>query len=451
MTIIRQGSLFDLQELYDLVPTQRFEAIFSAIDIDSIFAVVTKNSRVGRPVELNYAAMIYSLVARISERIPFIKDLVKRLKNDMIFRLDCGFLVSDSVPSEAAYSRIITVISESNVLEGAQETLLYQAISEGFITDDTAAIDATHFEARDQAPPKEEKPKDEPQKRGRKSKEEREQWLIEKAEREASLPLFEKKIEDQLDVPLAELRAEIPQDPQWGVKKNSEGKNVFWYGYKAHLAVGATSQYILQSLFSSGNLNDGKAAIPLLKGIHESVPLPSLRYETMDAGYDYEPIYTQIHRMGHQSVIAYNKRNEPEPIGFDKHFAPTCVREHSYRYDSFDTKYETLKYTRPKECKECPLANEDLCQKVYKVKITTDLRKYTAPARGSKTWKTLFKRRTSVERVNAYLKGYFQLNNVRYRTGKRAKVHFDLVTLVYNASKLAVDRINAMLNKQQAA
>ncbi len=26
---------------------------------------------------------------------------------------------------------------------------------------------------------------------------------------------------------------------------------------------------------------------------------------------------------------------------------------------------------------------------------------------------------------NGYLKGYFQLNNVRYRSGKRAKVHFD--------------------------
>lgn len=155
--------------------------------------------------------------------------------------------------------------------------------------------------------------------------------------------------------------------------------------------------------------------------------------------------------MGHQSVIAYNKRNEPEPIGFDKHFAPTCVREHSYRYDSFDHKYETLKYTRPKECKDCPLANDGLCQKVYKVKITTDLRRYTAPARGSKTWKTIFKRRTAVERVNAYLKGYFHLNNVRYRTGKRAKVHFDLVTLVYNASKLGADRINRKLSKQQAA
>lgn len=450
MPIIRQGSLFDLQELYDLEPTQRFAAVFSAIDIDPILAVLRKKSRFGRPVELNYAAMVYSLVARITERIPSVKDLVKRLKNDIIFSLDCGFLVSDNIPSEAAYSRMVTILSESNALEKSQETLLHQAITEGFITDDTAAIDATHFEAMDQAPPKKEKPETEPKKRGRKSKEEREQWLLEKAECEANLPIYEKKIEDQLDVPLAELRAEIPQEPQWGVKKNSEGKNVFWYAYKAHLAVGTESQYILQSLFSSGNLNDGKAAIPLLKGIDERVQLSTLRYETMDAGYDFEPIYTQVHRMGHQSVIAYNKRNEPEPVGFDKHFAPTCFREHSYRYDSFDPKYETLKYTRPKECKECPLANEGLCQKVYKVKVTTDLRRYTAPARGSQAWKTIYKRRTAVERVNAYLKEYFQLNNVRYRTGKRAKVHFDLVTLVYNASKLAADRINASLNQQAA-
>lgn len=82
--------------------------------------------------------------------------------------------------------------------------------------------------------------------------------------------------------------------------------------------------------------------------------------------------------------------------------------------------------------------------------ITTDLRKYSAPARGSVAWKNLFKKRTSVERVNAYLKGYFQLDNVRYRTGKRAKVHFDIVTLVYNASKLACDRLNVLLKQQVA-
>ncbi|MBB5148765.1 hypothetical protein HNR36_001151, partial [Ureibacillus thermosphaericus] len=55
---------------------------------------------------------------------------------------------------------------------------------------------------------------------------------------------------------------------------------------------------------------------------------------------------------------------------------------------------------------------------------------------------------TAVERVNAYLKEYFQLNNVRHRTGKKAKMHFNLVTLIYNTCKLAVDRINALLQQQ---
>ena len=451
MTIIRQMSLFGIQELYDMEPTQKYEAIISAIDLDAIYHAVTKKSRLGAPEELNYPAMIISLFVRYIERIPTKKDLIKRLEDDIAFKLNCGFLVSDDVPSESSYSRLVTKLEETNILEKELEKVILQAIKEGYITDDTIAIDATHFEARDQAPPKEEKPKAEPKKRGRKPKEKRDDWLTEQAEKEANLPLYEKKIEAQLDASLDELRSEIPLNPKWGVKKNSEGKNVFWFGYKGHLAVGTSSQYILQTAFSSGNLNDGKAAIPLLKGIYECLSLSTVRYQTMDAGYDYEPIYQQIHRMGQHSIIAYNKRNEAEPIGFDKHFAPTCFREHSYRYDSFDPKYETLKYTRPKECHDCPLANEGICQKVYKVKITTDLRKYSAPARGSQVWKNIFKRRTAVERVNAYLKEFFQLNNVRYRTGKRAKIHFDMITLVYNASKLAADRINAQLNQQQVA
>ncbi|GAA3315639.1 hypothetical protein GCM10020331_010920 [Ectobacillus funiculus] len=181
-----------------------------------------------------------------------------------------------------------------------------------------------------------------------------------------------------------------------------------------------------------------KAAIPLLKGIQERLSSLCIRYGTLDAGYDYEAIYKQLHRMNAKAIIAYNKRNEGELLGLDEHFAPTCVREHSYRYDSFDEKYQTLKYTQPSECKTCPLAHDSLCQKVYKVKMETDIRKYCAPGRGSEAWKKtlqpkkccgtsecLFKRVLSVEK------------NVRYRTGKRAKVHFDLVTLVYNASKIS--------------
>lgn len=220
MTIIRQPSLFiSIQELYEMEPTHRYEAIISAIDLDTIYREVTKKSWLGAPEELNYAAMIISVFVRYVERIPTIKDLVKRLDDDISFKLNCGFLVSDNTPSEASYSRLLTKLSKSNILEKVQEKVVLQAMVEGFIIDDTVAIDATHFEARDQAPPKEEKPKAEPKKRGRKSKEEREKWLIKQAEKEANLPLFEKKIEDQLDVPLAELLAEVPQGSQVGREK----------------------------------------------------------------------------------------------------------------------------------------------------------------------------------------------------------------------------------------
>lgn len=77
MTIIRQESLFGIQELYEMEPPHRYEAIISAIDLDAIYHEVNKKSRLGAPVELNYTAMIISIFVRIVERIPTIKDLIK--------------------------------------------------------------------------------------------------------------------------------------------------------------------------------------------------------------------------------------------------------------------------------------------------------------------------------------------------------------------------------------
>ncbi|WP_416147930.1 transposase [Salipaludibacillus sp. HK11] len=454
MSILRQESLLSIDVLYDLEPTQRYDELFSTLTTGPIVLMVLKKSRLGRPVKLNYPAMIQSLIIRYVERISEVKLLVKRLKDDIQFKRDCGFGVADAIPSEASYSRMVSEIKASSVLKDINHQLVHEAIDDGYISDFNVAIDATHIEAKDKAPSKEKKddtPKPEPKKRGCKNKEEQSAWLKEKEEFEASLPVYKKKIEDQLDIPFDNLEDEIPLGPEWGIKKNSDGKNVFWYGFKGHIAVETKSQFILESLMSSGNLNDGKAAIPLLKGIQTHFPHFQMKHVTMDAGYDYPAIYEQVHRMKGYSIIAYNKRNEPEPLGFDKHFAPTCVREHSYRYDSFDKKYQTLKFTQPKECGECPLAHDSLCQKVFKIKMDTDLRKYSAPARGTESWKTIYKERSSSERVIAYLKEQFQLNNIRYRTGERAKVHFDFTTLVYNAMKLAGLRLKTKRSQGQKA
>ena len=450
MTIVKQISLFDIQELFEMESSHRFDAIFATFDVQPIFQLFSKKTMRGAPRECNYGAMIQSLIIRIVERIPTVKDLVKRLVNDPLFRLDCGFLVSDSVPSEASYSRMIDVISKSDVMDFMQDQLVQAAFTEGYLKDEHLGFDATHFESRDASKPSEKKEAAPPKKRGRKTPEEQAIWLAEQTEIEANQTTYEKKLEAQLTIPTSTLWQDIPIEPKWGIKKNSDGKNTFWYGFKGHLAVSTKSQYIVARIMSSGNLSDSKAAIPLLKKVADFLP-NHFTTAIFDAGYDYEPIYRQALDQTMRAVIPYNVRREGEVIGFDQHFRPTCVREHSYRYDSFDEKYQTLKFTRPKECETCPLREDSLCQKVFKIKFETDIRKYTYPARGSKLWKKLYKERTAVERVNAYLKQYFQLNNIRHRTGRKAKLHFNLVTFIYNACKLAVDRINAQLNNAQIA
>src|SRR5699024_4794283 len=121
MTIIRQPSLFSIQELYDMQPTEKYAAIIAAINLDMIYHEVMKRSHRGAPEELNYPAMILSIFIRYVERIPTIKDLVKILKNDIAFKMDCGFLVSDSVPSETSYSRLVDKLMATNVSGRAQE------------------------------------------------------------------------------------------------------------------------------------------------------------------------------------------------------------------------------------------------------------------------------------------------------------------------------------------
>jgi len=103
MTIIRQESFFSIQELYDMAPTQKYAAIMAGIDLDMIYHAVMKQSRFGAPESLNHPATITAYLIRFVERIPTIKDLARRLKNDIAFRMDCGFRVDDPVPSEATF------------------------------------------------------------------------------------------------------------------------------------------------------------------------------------------------------------------------------------------------------------------------------------------------------------------------------------------------------------
>ena len=81
-------------------------------------------------------------------------------------------------------------------------------------------------------------------------------------------------------------------------------------------------------------------------------------------GYDFTPIYQQLCTLNFHAAIPYNPRNEGKEIGFDGNCVPTCVGEHSFRYDSSMMQTVKLWNNRGQKNYEiCPLNHDSLCKK----------------------------------------------------------------------------------------
>lgn len=457
-------------------PEDKYNQIFEHLDLVPLLQALHKPSGRGRKEDLNYPAMIYSLVIAKMEGIEFVSSIVRRLRTSEEFRIQCRFTGSDRTPSEASYSRLISALKHTDLLEKAMDRLVSQACAEGFVTGTYVAVDSSAVEAWDcqfgEATAKrkasrrrkkqhlpeaqqidldvslaETEPPSMPLAkpvygRGRVGAKEMDRRRVEREAYQASLPLFEKNIENMLPHAYDELLAAMPRHASKCAKKNSKGRLTSWYGYKANVLVDTDSQYVLSGVLSSAHLNDQRMAVLLLKGLRLKYPTLPVKHVLADKGYDSTPIYTLTRSLGAYPVIDLIHKTDP-PEGMNRDFRPVCKEGHAYRYDSFDSKYETLRYTLPSECKHCPFAKEG-CQKVFKIRLETDVRKHTYPARGSERFAELYKKRTAVERVFAYLKGYFGLGRTRHR-GVRATVDFQLSMLAYNLSKFALDKLNKQL------
>ena len=62
------------------------------------------SARAGRPVEYNPECDLRALMLRQLEQIPYVKDLVKRLRRSRDMRLACGY--DRNVPTEAHFSQM---------------------------------------------------------------------------------------------------------------------------------------------------------------------------------------------------------------------------------------------------------------------------------------------------------------------------------------------------------
>ena len=272
---IRQQCLFSFEDALKMQAQSRLEKIFLTLDLAPILNKLAISYR-GGPAGYDATNKLRALIAAKLEQIPTTAALVRRLKSDPVFRYNCGFEVFGNVPSEATLSRFLKVLAETDILKDLHRALVSKAEEMGIIDTISVAIDSSKVEAYEKSRPK--------------------KYL-----------------------------SQDGSSADWGVKQNTDGNKIAWFGYKVHIATDTKSELPIAVAVTPASIHDSNMALDIIKQVEENV-ITHPRYYLMDSGYDSADIYTAVRYDHHaQAVIPLNLRGAKEPkAGFDFDGTPIC-------------------------------------------------------------------------------------------------------------------------------
>lgn len=394
---IRQETLFSFEEILKFQKETRLELIFSRLNLSKLSKKLGKSSYARGPRGYCVMNLIYALIAMQVERIPTMKDLVQKLKENPVLRYNCGFDVLGRVPSTSTFSRFMSKLSLSDELSFLFKDIVLQAKELGVIDGSNVSIDSTKLSSYEAAIPK-------------------------------------SKIVDD------------GTNPNWGMKRDTNGNNIRWFGWKLHVLCDSQSELPMEVLVTPANVYDGTQAMPLIEAFKKSYASTfQPKYYTMDSGYDFESNYLGIIRNHKASpIIAYNPRgSKAPPEGMDDHFKPVCSAGYPLTYYGVDGNY--LKFRCPHatgHC-DCPFGSNWCSSSNYgyttKINWKQNPRHYGYPHRGSENWQKIYNTRTSVERMFSRMKAYLNLDNIGSKGILKAKAYSLLNCIALVAGTIAVN------------
>ena len=363
-----QGALFPgLQE--ELGPLtgkqQQVVKVLNLIHLESCIA--GWSGGVGRPAK-DRQAIARAFVAKAIYNMSTTRQLLDRLSSDIALRRICGWESQREIPHESAFSRAFAEFAKSELPQRMHAALIEETQKDrliGHISRDSTQIEAREKPVRPVSAaavkPAEKK------KKGRRKK------------GEPAVTPEPSRLERQAGMTLEAMLAELPGACNVGSKKNSQGYQETWVGYKLHLDV-ADGQIPISCILTSASLHDSQAAIPLAESTARRV---TNLYDMMDAAYDSEAIRKRSSALGHVPIIDCNPRR--------------------------DTARKAELQAEQKRCNLLHLENAE------------DVR---------------FHERTTVERVNSRLKDEFGASMVRVRGNAKVMCH-----LMFGIVALAADQI----------
>ncbi len=233
-------------------------------------------------------------------------------------------------------------------------------------------------------------------------------------------------------------------------------KVVIWFGYRLHLIVDATYELPVGYTVTKAARSEIKEAHALVDSIGKNTPTVRARAEYMsgDKGYDdtefLKKLYDEyqikpvidIRNMwkdgeatklvpGQENVV-YNYQGKVYCV------CPKTLKLREMAYGGHEKARGMLKYRCPAlqygiACpgrESCPIAS------AIRISLATDRRVFTPLARSSYKWETIYKTRTSVERVNSRLDESFGFEKHFIRGLTKMQVRCGLALIVMLAMAL---------------
>ncbi len=398
---IRQTTLFSFEEIIKFQQQAKLELILAQLDLSKLASGLRKSFIARGPKGYDPTNLVYALIAMQVEKIQSIKALVTRLKEDPVFSYSCGFDILGNVPSESTFSRFLDKLSNTKELENLFHDLVIKAKELDITDGDHVSIDSTKLNSYEAAIPK-------------------------------------KDIIDD------------GSNPNWGMKRDTNGNNIRWFGWKFHMLCDSKSELPLDVMVTPTSNYDGTVALPLIEQFFENYKVKfKPKYYAMDSAYDLEYVYKEIiEEYEGIPVIAYNPRGSyAPPEGLDEDFNPICSGGYKLIYWGKDGNY--LKFRCPHaigKC-NCPHGMNWCSDSNYgytlKFNYKENPRHFGYPIRNSKDWKMQYDKRTSSERCNSRLKTYLNVDNVRSKGIKKVKVHALLNCISLIAGTIVVNSIKS--------
>ncbi len=380
---------------------KELQAVFENLYDEELLEALEKTRWTGRP---GYPTKVMwrTIIAANVLDIPTIQELIRTLHRNPFVAIQCGISSEEEIPTRFAYYRFVKkLISHTELIEKCMAKTL-EAIKKqlpGF--GDVVVVDST------------------------------------------DVPTYSKRFK----------KPPSDRDAGWGFKKNSDGEEYKWLGYKMHLAstIVGKHEIPLLPMVTPANANDSPMMIPLVEKNKSQIKGLSFNFVLGDKGYDAGENYRAIVQdFKAIPIIDLNLRGRKgKPDRFEdianEYGTPFCAWGVPMVFWGYDKKQKRLKYRCPLACGKQGCTWIDKCSKssygqVVKIQLKDDYRRFIQIPRRTKQWQKLYNKRTSIERIFSRLKkdGDGRLVNHRMRGLGKITLNCLLSVWVMQAKVFAV-------------